>query len=159
MKAHTVEAAAGSAARPQRLPDLRGLSFLGGLAAIGVGVWLDRVSYEISGPGLSAPWQTRGIDLGAGRVSLGAAAVSAAVGVAGMASVLSQRVAGLLLIGGAMAVVVAVLSFMADVEDKPLETTAAGVTVEASLAAGGPVTLVGAGALTVASLLFLWDRA
>ena len=149
-----------SPATLQRFRTLELLLLIGSVATVGVGVFLlDWVTYDISGSGLIVPRQSAGLDFDAGKVSVIASGISGLVGVMGLREALSRQVVGFILVVGAVATGVATVYFISDVKDQTIAVPGLSVTVDASLAAGGPVTLVGAGVLAVAGLLFIFDPA
>lgn len=136
------------------------LLLISSLATIGVGVFLlDWVTYDVTGSGLVVPQQGAGLDFDAGVVSAIAGGISGLIGVMGLQDALSRQVVGFMLVVGAAVTAVATVYFVSDVEDQTLAVPGLSVTIDATLAAGGPVTLAGAGALALTGLIFMFDPA
>lgn len=161
-----IQPGAGGAPRRRRrgrptstMTTVKLLLLVAGVVTVGAGVFvLDWVTYDISGSGLAVPPQSQGLDFDAGKISLVASAVGGLVGVLGLQEALSRPVVGLILVAGAGVTAVATLYFMSDVKDLTFTVPGLTVTLDASLAAGGPVTLVGAALLALAGLLFALER-
>lgn len=147
-------------APPSQLQTYELVLLIVGLASIGVGVFaLDWVTYDVSATGLGKFQGGKGLDFDAGAVSLVGGGISGLVGLMGLQKAMSPRLVGSLLVIGALVIAAWALKFLLlDVKDESFTVPGFEVTVEATVAAGGFVTLWGAGALLLSGVVFLFER-